>query len=336
MPVNFKVRFNCPRGIDDPNLLEGGLSKVKPNGLEHKTHKLNRSHSVFGRGSIVEVFNNAKQAASTQYDNGMSVSQARRSDTKLDLYCSKVSIPSKAINIGLYRNYGPAYPYPQSIQYGTLSTTFYCDGAMHIKTFFDAWQKLIYNDMTGNFNYYKEYISEFEVFTRSTVAGKENTPVSANNEGKKKNKFQELAADVQGGIKSFTKKFNEVTGVPNPPSDKPSNPIQTPSFTETYGVKVFECWPQEVGEIALGHDMTDQIATFDVTWAYTRWNPFKLGDLTVPGRGKVNLSVGEFRNEKDGFPFIEDLPPELSGPLTGAINQAVTTSPASRASVLFG
>lgn len=336
MPVNFKVRFNCPRGIDDPNLLEGGLSKVKPNGLEHKTHKLNRSHSVFGRGSIVEVFNNAKQAASTQYDNGMSVSQARRSDTKLDLYCSKVSIPSKAINIGLYRNYGPAYPYPQSIQYGTLSTTFYCDGAMHIKTFFDAWQKLIYNDMTGNFNYYKEYISEFEVFTRSTVAGKENTPVSANNEGKKKNKFQELAADVQGGIKSFTKKFNEVTGVPNPPSDKPNNPIQTPSFTETYGVKVFECWPQEVGEIALGHDMTDQIATFDVTWAYTRWNPFKLGDLTVPGRGKVNLSVGEFRNEKDGFPFIEDLPPELSGPLTGAINQAVTTSPASRASVLFG
>ena len=336
MPVNFKVRFNCPRGIDDPNSGIIGISRVKPNGLEHKTHKLNRSHSFGGEGSIGEVFNNAKQAASTQYDNGMSVSQARRSDTKLDLYCSKVSIPSKAINIGLYRNYGPAYPYPQSIQYGTLSTTFYCDGAMHIKTFFDAWQKLIYNDMTGNFNYYKEYISEFEVFTRSTVVGKEMTPVSANNEGKKKNKFQELAADVQGGIKSFTKKFNEVTGVPNPPSDKPSNQIQTPSFAETYGVKVFECWPQEVGEIALGHDMTDQIATFDVTWAYTRWNPFKLGDLTIPGRGKVNLSVGEFRNEKDGFPFIEDLPPELSGPLTGAINQAVTTSPASRASVLFG
>ena len=28
----------------------------------------------------------------------------------------------------------------------------------------------------------------------------------------------------------------------------------------------------------------------------------------------------EFRNEKDGFPFIEDLPPELSGPLSGALN----------------
>ena len=40
MPVNFKVRFGCPRGIDDPNS-SIGISKVKPNGLEHKTHKLN-------------------------------------------------------------------------------------------------------------------------------------------------------------------------------------------------------------------------------------------------------------------------------------------------------
>ena len=32
MPVNFKVRFGCPRGIDDPNS-SIGISKVKPNGL---------------------------------------------------------------------------------------------------------------------------------------------------------------------------------------------------------------------------------------------------------------------------------------------------------------
>ena len=338
MPVNFKVRFDCPRGIDNPNSGRFGISMVKPNGLEHKSHLLNRSHSIGDKGSIHDVFNKAKMAAQTSYDNGMGINKARRTDTKLDLYCSKVSIPEKTFNIGLYRNYGPAYPYPQTVQYGTLTTTFYCDGAMHIKTFFDAWQKLIYNDITGNFNYYKEYISSFEVFTRSTVVGQDMTPVSANNNSgnKKKNKLQELAADIQGGIKKATKAFDEATGVAEPPQDGPQFKIQTPSFAETYGVKVFECWPQTVGSIDLGHDMTDQIATFDVTWAYTRWNPFKLGDLTIPGRGQVNLSVGEFRNEKDGFPFIEDLPPELAGPLTGAINQGVATSPASRASVLFG
>ena len=46
--------------------------------------------------------------------------------------------------------------------------------------------------------------------------------------------------------------------------------------------------------------------------------------------------IGDFRNEKDGFPFLEDLPPELSGPLTGALGQAVTTGPLSNLSNLLG
>ena len=59
MPVNFKVRFDCPRGIDDPNA-SGTLSKVKPNGLEHKSHLLNRSHASLGESSINDVFNKQK------------------------------------------------------------------------------------------------------------------------------------------------------------------------------------------------------------------------------------------------------------------------------------
>ena len=56
----------------------------------------------------------------------------------------------------------------------------------------------------------------------------------------------------------------------------------------------------------------------------------------IGNRSTVNLSVGEFRNEKDGFPFLEDLPEELSGPLTGAVNQGINTSPLSKASNLLG
>jgi len=100
------------------------------------------------------------------------------------------------------------------------------------------------------------------------------------------------------------------------------------------GVKVFNCWPQTVGSVDLAHDATDQIGTFDVTWAYTKWSPFKMGE--IGNRSEVNLSIGEFRNEKDGFPFLEDLPPELSGPLTGALGQAVTTGPLSNLSNLVG
>ncbi len=105
-------------------------------------------------------------------------------------------------------------------------------------------------------------------------------------------------------------------------------------FRNTYGVKVMECWPQIVGSVDLGHASTNSIAEFSVTWSYKKWNPFKMGD--VGNRSQVNLAIGEFRNEKDGFPFLEDLPPELSGPLTGAVNQGIVTGPLSKGSALFG
>ena len=40
--------------------------------------------------------------------------------------------------------------------------------------------------------------------------------------------------------------------------------------------------------------------------------------------------------EIDGIPFLEDLPPELGGPLTNAVNQGIVTGPLSKASNLLG
>ena len=58
--------------------------------------------------------------------------------------------------------------------------------------------------------------------------------------------------------------------------------------------------------------------------------------VNVGNRSTINLAVGEFRNEQDGFPFLEDLPPELSGPLSNAVGQGVNTGPLSNATTLLG
>ena len=220
--------------------------------------------------------------------------------------------------------------------YGAITTTFYCDGTMHIKNYFDAWQKLIYNDMTGNFNYYDEYTAEFDVFTRTTIAAGANLDTDDEGGG-----TLSRAEKISQGIKDFTKELNDATGVEGPRGTGKGEDIGAGSvaipiidFRENYGVRVFECFPQNVGGIDLAHDATDSIATFDVTWSYRKWNPFKMGN--IGNRSTVNLSVGEFRNEKDGFPFLEDLPAELSGPLTGAVNQGITTGPLSNASNFLG
>ena len=339
MPVNFKVEFNPPKGIDQKVFQGGGPaggggyagkngSKVKSGGLDWQTHIMNNSTKEL----IKKRFDAANKAAQGVYKpegaDPEGMAPLKRSGAKMNLYCSKVSIPEKSINTVLLKHYGAPFPYPQSVQYGTLSTTFYCDGTMDIKNYFDAWQKLIYNDMTGNFNYYNEYIADFDIYTRTSIA----QGVKLEGSGGEKIGPADL---VSRDLKKATADLNDLTGVDNPRSN-PQQVSRVPkiTFRENYGVKVFDCFPQIVGEVALAHDATDSIATFDVTWSYLKWNPFKMGG--VGNRSRINLAIGEFRNEKDGFPFLEDLPEELSGPLTSRLNQQMVTSPLSKASNLLG
>ena len=337
MPVNFKVEFAMPKGIDQEYLQPGGPnawdkptkggtnhSKVKYGGLDWQTHIMNKSE----RHEFKKLYDAANNASQGYYEPAKGQPKLKRSLRKMELYCAKVSIPEKNINTVLIKQYGAPYPYPQGVQYGTLSTTFYCDGAMTIKNYFDAWQKLIYNDMTGNFNYYNEYIADFDVYTRTTLA----KGGALKSKQAEETDFEKAQKDLQ----KATADLNDATGVDNPRSGKQASGGRIPqvSFRENYGVKVFDCFPMRVGEVALAHDATDQIATFDVEWSYLKWNPFKMGN--VGNRSRINLAIGEFRNEKDGFPFLEDLPPELSGPLTTRLDQAMVTSPFSKASNLLG
>jgi len=337
MPVNFRCTFHqMDMGIDQPTYTAGnqhadggwgGTNKgqVKQGSLDWKTHIMQNST----KGVFLDRFKLANAAAQGIYkDNNPRYKGLKRDEQKMNLYCSKVSIPEKQITTALPRQYGAPYAWPQAVQYGTITTTFYCDGTMHIKNYFDAWQKLIYNDLTGNFNFYDEYTSEFDVHTRTTLAtGGDTGKVEAEDEGS-------WAKDISDGIKDVTKSINDATGVDNPRDIAQATSVPKIDFRDNYGVKIFECFPSIVGSIDLGHGETDAISTFDVTWAYRKWNPFKMGNLG--NRSQVNLAIGEFRNEKDGFPFLEDMPPELSGPLTGAVNQGINTGPLSKASNLFG
>lgn len=339
MPVNFRCTFNHPVGIDQETLTPAGgpppqsnsiksgtnNSQVKYGSLDWRTHIMQNST----KEQIISRYKQANAAAQGLYKQVEGKTELKRDEQKMNLYCSKVSIPDKTITTTLPRQLGAPYPWPTAITYGTITTTFYCDGTMHIKNYFDAWQKLIYNDLTGNFNFYNEYTSEFDVHTRTTIATGGQT---GNAEAGDKDSW---ASTLSNGIKKVTNTFNEITGVDGP-RDAAQNAFAVPKvdFRDNYGVRIFECFPSGVGSIDLGHDSASNVSTFDVTWSYRKWNPFKMGNLG--NRSAVNLAIGEFRNEKDGFPFLEDLPPELSGPLTSAVNQGINTGPLSKASNLFG
>ena len=363
MPIQYSIKFKPPRGISQPYLDEtqpknkpssavGSFGRfgsarpiprreptwttahpegyVQPGGLDHASHIMNQSVSGAngkgsGPGTIKYLYDDAAQVAQTMWQVHEKASTyigmlteneipdpIKREDTILNLFCSKVSIPEKSINFVSMRHYGTHFAYPQSVSYGTISTTFYCDASMKIKKFFDAWQKLIFNDITGNFNYYDEYISDFDIYTRSSIfSGKHKEPAGG-------------TFDDNNWIKQGTEFLNKHTGQGKHKNAKFKLPIM--EFRNTYGVKVMQCWPQIIGSIDLGHASTTTIAEFNVTWAYKKWNTFNLGEIAKTG-GQINLNTGIYLDSGDGIPFIQDLPAELSGPITDSADQALLNSP---------
>ena len=171
IPANFKVSFKTPKCINQATASGGtSASKVRTGGLDWRTHIMNKSTDTEFRK--LEWAAQQRSAMMWQKAKGQ---KYFRAEQKMDLFCSKVSIPEKVINFTPNRQYNHPQWMPQNIQYGGLTTEFYCDGTMDIKNYFDAWQKLIYNDLTGNFNFYSEYVAEFDIFTRTTMASKART-----------------------------------------------------------------------------------------------------------------------------------------------------------------
>ena len=335
LPVQYKMTFNCPRGISQPMPMEyetvSGTRAtgwrqsldvqgyVQQGGIDWQTHKMNRTTDYLGNESSIKfLYNLAAQASVTQYDPERGGDPEKKQETILNLFCSKVSMPEKSINFQSMRHYGTHFAYPQSVSFGTMSTTFYCDASMHIKKFFDAWQKLIFNDITGNFNYYKEYTSEFDIFTRSVVGTGES------HDAHEPNWFEKGEEAVRKG----TAWVNKWTGNRRGGGPKSMSEAKNPAmeFRNTYGVKVMECWPQIVGSVDLGHASTNSIAEFTVTWAYKKWNTFNLGDIGK--RTQINLSNSVLYEKGDGIPFVQDLPQELRGPLTQSADSALAGNPA--------
>ena len=354
MPVNFKCVFNAPVGISQESLSSGRFGgtgyvgenggNVKSGGLDWQTHIMNNSTKTlmmqrFKQAQVIgeSLWKRTKsdETAMTENPRGEgSPKGTKRAVKKMDLYCSKISVPDKTINVSYQKQYGAPFPWPQGIQYGTITTTFYCDGAFHIKNYFDAWQKLIHNDLTGNFNYYDEYTTEFDIFARTTMADKVKEVSEAKGLGEGDDSFAGMINKGIQKVRDTTAAINAATGFDTARDGKQAKVTPSTAFRESYGVKVFQCFPSVVGAIEFGHDLKDSIATFDVTWAYKQWNTFKMGN--IGNRSTINLAIGEFRNEKGGLPFLSDLPPELSGPLTGAVNQGITTGPLSKASNMLG
>ena len=184
----FDIRIGLPRGREYDNI--PGDPRLKQRANPETT--INRFRSAIAKGegvarntrflvniqlpkggalkeAISPLFFGADEAGqevsgATGQKLGDTLSYEKDLAPTVALMCTNITMPGRTINTSPYRIAGAPYKYPTQVQYTDINATFIGDKFLRLRTFFEAWQNIIYNNQTGMFNFYDEYVSPIDIF----------------------------------------------------------------------------------------------------------------------------------------------------------------------------
>jgi hypothetical protein len=165
-------------------------------------------------------------------------------------FCEKTTLPSYQFQTDTQRIYGPAYKFPHLPEFQDITMTFMCGAAMNEKYFFDAWQYLIMDPVTNDFNYLSEYAVDIDIVMYSESSDATNSSW-----------YSDLHKDPSARFSDFI-----------------SNPIQA------YVTTLYDAYPVAVNAIDLGYDHDNAYASVQVTFTYKSAFPFD-GKGSTSGMG---------------------------------------------------
>ena len=184
----FDIRLGLPRGREYDNI--PGDPRIRQRANPETT--INRFRSAIAKGegvarntrflvniqlpkggalkeAISPLFFGADEAGqevsgATGQKLGDTLSYEKDLAPTVALMCTNITMPGRTINTSPYRIAGAPYKYPTQVQYTDINATFIGDKFLRLRTFFEAWQNIIYNNQTGMFNFYDEYVSPIDIF----------------------------------------------------------------------------------------------------------------------------------------------------------------------------
>lgn len=141
----------------------GGLNAI----LAHSA-----SRDGYSRPSRYEVIIGLPQGAggdegAGQTAQGHNVQSLLQGETarRISFRCESISMPGRNLRTQMNSNvYGPVHEIVQGQTYGAVNASFYLGSDMAERYFFEEWQKITYNPVSYDINYYKEYTGSVDIY----------------------------------------------------------------------------------------------------------------------------------------------------------------------------
>ncbi len=112
-------------------------------------------------GTMHAVNSNARAAAIRGVESGMN------STGQIDVKCHTATFPARSIQTLQFRSNSVQFNIPYMTSYEPITLTFYADGNMDSREYFELWQSCIMNFGNNTTNFYNEYISDVKLYIQN-------------------------------------------------------------------------------------------------------------------------------------------------------------------------
>ena len=276
---NFDIRIGLPRDRSLVDVAKDPRLKRKPGG----SGTINRFLSQVNQGEGFARTNRyiVRINPPVKTDGGNNDLESTQMIENIDMMCNKVTMPNRDINTATNRTYGPARRMPYAYSYsGEIECSFYGDKFLRQRLFFENWQKKIIDIETHNMKYYDSYVGSMDIYQLGQFD-------------------VETENVIQDGPPNRTRR------VPKPQIDNAS---------VTYGVRLFEVYPQTIGSYDYTYGAENEQVILPVTLNFRTWSNLTIDQIDGATIGKSRGDVPTIKASKDFGLFsgiLGKLPPEI-------------------------
>lgn len=139
------------------------LSHFKSGVMKSNRFRLEFSlpRGVSGSTGMYSVNNSAMAGAMRSSEQGFN---GRGS---INLKCHTVSMPMRSLSTMEFKSNSTLFKVPLGTSYDPISLTFYADGNMDSREYFELWQSSVMNFGNNTLNFYNEYVSDVKIYMQN-------------------------------------------------------------------------------------------------------------------------------------------------------------------------
>jgi hypothetical protein len=100
--------------------------------------------------------------------NAIQMSNARR----VQAFCKSISMPDRDVQMKEIKHHGPARKFAYDYKSAPITASFYTDKFMRERSYFELWQQSAFSQVSNNYNFYDNYVSDINIFQLGSFESK--------------------------------------------------------------------------------------------------------------------------------------------------------------------